>query len=144
MKYSCLILFLLALLVSSWSYSPISQISPAQNIKLLSPPPSLPPHIKNLKIPPPPNIEPLEIQINPIPRPLNIGGFYPYVIWINGERAKLKPGEIAALAKALNLPLDSPPENAEIHSGAGWMHPFEIRNRTIKIDDLQTASKFSF
>jgi len=144
MKYSFLILFLLALLVSSWSYSPISQISSTLNIKSFSPPPSLPPHIKNSKIPPPPNIEPLEIQINPIPRPLNIGGFYPYVIWINGERAKLKPGEIATLAKALNLPLDSPPENAEIHSGAGWIYPFATSNRSIKIDDLQTASNFSF
>lgn len=144
MKYSFLILFLLALLVSSWSYSPVSQTSPTPGINLLSPPPSLPPHIKNLKIPPPPNIEPLEIQINPIPRPLNIGGFYPYVIWINGERAKLKPGEIATLAKALNLPLDSPPDNEEIHSGAGWMHPFVVRDNNIKINDLQTSSIFSF
>jgi len=144
MKYSFLILFLLALLISSWSYSPVSQMRSTPGINLLSPPPSLPPHIKNLKIPPPPNIEPLEIQINPIPRPLNIGGFYPYVIWINGERAKLKPGEIATLAQALNLPLDSPPDNEEIHSGAGWMRPFVTRNRGFKIDDLQTASNFSF
>ena len=87
MKYSFLLLFLLALLVSSWSYSPITQISSALDINSLPSPPSLPAHLENLKIPPPPNIEPLEIQINPIPRPLNIGGFYPYVIWINGERS---------------------------------------------------------
>lgn len=144
MKYSYLLIFLLILLVSSWSYSPTSQISSASNINLLSPPPALPSYLKTLKIPPPPNIKPIEIQINPIPRPLNIGGFYPYVIWINGKKARLKPGEIATLAKALNLPLDSPPDNEEIHSGAGWMRPFVTRNRGVKIDDLQTASNFSF
>jgi len=62
-----------------------------------------------------------EIQINSIPFPLNIGGMYPYVVWVNGKKVNLKPGDSYKLAVALGLPLNPPPTE-DMHNGKGWLH----------------------
>jgi len=62
-----------------------------------------------------------EIQINSIPFPLNIGGLYPYIVWVNGKKVNLKPGDSYKLAVALGLPLN-PPATEEMHNGEGWLN----------------------
>lgn len=106
--------------------------------ELISRPPPPPPPFHLVPPSPPPNFIPklpprfAEIQINAIPRPLNVAGALPYVVWVNGKRKNLAPGEVRALAKALNLPLDSPPNDPELHSGKGWMQPLKIPQLNIK------------
>jgi len=95
-----------------------------------SPPPSFIPKLPSRFV---------EIQINAVPRPLNIGGFYPYVVWVNGKQKNLKPGEVQILAKALNLPLDSPPNDPELHSGKGWLRPLQIPRLNIKDYNVGTS-----
>jgi hypothetical protein len=74
------------------------------------------------------NIPITEIQINPVPHPLNVDGFYPYVIWVNGERVRMKPGDIQQLAIALDLPL-YPPTTPEMHAGSGWLRPLDLTKK---------------
>jgi len=69
-----------------------------------------------------------EIQINPIPHPLNINGMIPYVVWIDGKRADLKPLEVRKLALSLDLPLNVR-GTAEMHAGAGWLEPHNLTKK---------------
>jgi len=69
-----------------------------------------------------------EIQINPIPHPLNLNGLIPYAVWIDGERARLNPGEIRKLALSLDLPLNVR-GTPEMHAGAGWHQPLNLTKK---------------
>lgn len=69
-----------------------------------------------------------EIQINPIPHPLNINGFNPYVVWIDGQKARLNPGEVRKLAVSLGLPLNVH-GTPEMHAGAGWQEPLNLTKK---------------
>lgn len=69
-----------------------------------------------------------EIQINPIPHPLNLNGSIPYVIWIDGKRARLNPGEVRKLAVSLGLPLNVR-GTPEMHAGAGWHQPLDLTKK---------------
>lgn len=99
----------------------------------ISPPPP-PPNI----IPPsdPPSFVPsldevAEIQINPIPHPFDLNGYFPYAVWINGQRLKLTPKEMNQLIIALNLNSGQIKQTENIHSGEGWLYPLD-RNESIK------------
>ena len=39
------------------------------------------------------NVPITEIQINAVPKPLDMNGFYPYMVWINGKHSGLNPGQ---------------------------------------------------
>lgn len=102
-----------------------------KEIDLPTPPPPPPPNLpKHFLVPTsPPNFTPnvnevFEIQINPIPHPLNINGSIPYVVWLNGEKLPLKPNQVRALAKSLNIEFKQPKSTAGIHNGKGWLTPF--------------------
>jgi len=69
-----------------------------------------------------------EIQINPIPHPLNLNGSIPYVIWIDGKRARLNAGEVRKLAVSLGLPLNVR-GTPEMHAGAGWHQPLNLTKK---------------
>ena len=69
-----------------------------------------------------------EIQINSIPHPLNINGWNPYVVWVNGERLNLNTLQVRELAISLGLPLDVV-ATPEMHAGAGWTKPLNLTKK---------------
>jgi hypothetical protein len=50
------------------------------------------------------------------------------VIWVNGERVQMKPGNIRKLAMALDLPL-YPTTTPEMHAGKGWLRPLDLTKK---------------
>ena len=91
------------------------------------PPPPLP---KHFLIPTaPPNFTPdirevYEIQINSVPHPFHISGAY--VVWVNKKKLKLNKHEVDQLVKHLDLSTEIPKNTAQIHSGEGWLFPFNL------------------
>jgi hypothetical protein len=90
----------------------------------LPPPPPLPTHflIPNA----PPNFIPdiREIQINSVPHPFRISGTY--VVWVNKKKLNLNKHQVDQLVKHLDLSMEIPKNTAQIHSGEGWLFPFDI------------------
>ena len=78
------------------------------------------------------NVPITEIQINAVPKPLDMNGFYPYVVWINGKHSGLNPGQAKALAQALNLPLHEKPTHYAIENGDGWLRPLPLKYSVYK------------
>lgn len=79
-----------------------------------------------------------EIQINSVPKPLDIDGFYPYMVWVNGEPSGLNPGQAKALAIALGLPIHEKPTHYAIENGEGWIRPLSLKY-SVYIDSTQFA-----
>jgi len=96
--------------------------------------PKPPPPPPNLIPPtPPPNFTPSfkklsEIQINAIPHPFSLNGELPFSVWINGKRTRMSNHEIKVLAHSLNIKYKRPTDTAQIHMGAGWVYPLELKN----------------
>lgn len=67
-----------------------------------------------------------DIQINRLPHPFNINGNMPYQVWVDGVRVPLNSKEAKELVKSLDLKFVQPDDTAEIHSGAGWLHPLDL------------------
>lgn len=78
------------------------------------------------------NVPITEIQINAVPKPLDIDGIYPYMVWVNGKHSRLKPGEVKALAQALNLPIHEKPTHYAIDNGDGWLRPLPLKYSVYK------------
>jgi len=85
------------------------------------------------------NVPTTEIQINAVPKPLDIDGFYPYMVWVNGEPSGLNPGQAKALAIALGLPIHEKPTHYAIHDGEGWLRPLSLKY-SVYIDSTQFAN----
>jgi hypothetical protein len=90
-------------------------------------PPPLPKHF--LPPTPPPNFTPSildldKIQINSVPHPLHLG--QPYAIWVNKRRVNIGIIKLNELMILLDLPTKPPKNTAELHSGKGWLFPFNI------------------
>lgn len=90
-------------------------------------PPPLPRHF----LPPiaPPNFTPdirdvYNIQINPVPHPFAISGRY--AVFVNKQKIILNNHQINELISVLDLPKKKPEDTAELHSGNGWLTPFEL------------------
>ena len=84
------------------------------------------------------NVPTTEIQINAVPKPLDINGFYPYMVWVNGEPSALSPGQIKDLAIALGLPIYEKPTHYAIENGEGWINPLSLKY-SVYIDSTQFA-----
>ena len=78
------------------------------------------------------NVPITEIQINAVPKPLDVDGFYPYMVWVNGKHSGLNPGQAKALARALNLPLHEKPTHYAIDRGDGWLYPLKLQYSVYK------------
>ena len=78
------------------------------------------------------NVPITEIQINAVPKPLDVDGFYPYMVWVNGKHSGLNPGQAKALARALNLPLHEKPTHYAIDNGDGWLRPLPLKYSVYK------------
>lgn len=85
------------------------------------------------------NVPTTEIQINAVPKPLDIDGFYPYMVWVNGEPSGLNPGQAKDLAIALGLPIHEKPTHYAIHDGEGWTRPLSLKY-SVYIDSTQFAN----
>jgi hypothetical protein len=86
------------------------------------------------------NVPTTEIQINAVPKPLDIDGFYPYMVWVNGEPSGLNPGQVKDLAIALGLPIHEKPTHYAIHDGEGWTRPLSLKY-SVYIDSTQFANE---
>ena len=82
------------------------------------------------------NVPITEIQINSVPKPLDIDGFYPYMIWVNGKPSGLNPGQAKDLAIALGLPIHEKPTHYAIQDGEGWTRPLSLKY-SVYIDSTQ-------
>ena len=80
-----------------------------------------------------------EIQINSVPKPLDIDGFYPYMVWVNGKPSGLSPGQAKKLALALGLPISQTPTHYAIQNGEGWLRPLSLKY-SVYIDSTQFAN----
>ena len=79
----------------------------------------------------PPNFLPAfddayNIQINPVPHPFRITE--KYVVWVNKRKVRLNREQINLLISYFDLPQEKPIDTADIHSGAGWQHPFNLND----------------
>ena len=81
-----------------------------------------------------------EIQINSVPKPLDIDGFYPYMVWVNGKPSGLSPGQAKKLAVALGLPISQKPTHYAIQNGEGWLRPLPLKY-SVYIDSTQFANE---
>lgn len=113
------------------------------SIDLEFPPPPSPPNILPPSDPPPfiPSLDEVaEIQINPIPHPFDLNGYFPYAVWINGQRLKLTPKEMNQLIVALDLNSEQIEQTENIHNGEGWLYPLD-KNESIKRENTIGSSR---
>ena len=64
------------------------------------------------------------IEVNRLPHPFNVNGTLPYAVWVDGERLPLNSAEAQKIVDSLNLEFKQPKDTAKIHSGEGWLYPY--------------------
>lgn len=63
------------------------------------------------------------IQINSIPPPFDVGGRFPYVVWVNGQRVDMPQKDILLLVEKIGKENIKPSNKKDIH--IGWLIPHE-------------------
>ena len=66
--------------------------------------------------------KPMLMEINSVPPPFDIGGNFPYVLWINGKRVPYAPmKELSAVVAKVGEDKIKDIDYADIHKG--WLYP---------------------
>lgn len=73
-------------------------------------------------------VEPV-VEVNRLPHPFNLNGSLPYAVWVDGEMLPLKSEEANKIVESLNLKFEQPPDTEEIHSGRGWLYPYNSNKK---------------
>jgi hypothetical protein len=81
----------------------------------------------------PPNLPPHVIEINSVPHPFNLGGYEPYVVWVNGQRINLTLNQKKDLINIIKAENIKPVSEADLHSGDGWLHPLYPSRKSFEL-----------